>query len=591
MTASNRKAYAGGGRSRAGLARTALIIFALALIVRLVYLGGIAKSPAYQVPIIDSATYDQHARLLVEKGIFYQQFFWQGFFYPFFLAGVYLFTGGSILWVRLIQILVGSLLCVLVYRLGAKLFDGRTGVVAGVIAVLYGPLVYADAELLDTGFSALWAVVLVLLLLRARDAKGVYAAAFVGVCGGLSVVTRATFLPFFVVACGWLLFVWLKARERPALTAARAGLLVAGFLAVTMPVAQLCYKATGDFSFLSESGPINLYIGNNPERNATIMIRPGAEWRELTRMPTVQGAMSDAEDRDVFMRLFLEYVKKRPADFVKGLAAKTVEFFSSRELPRNEDMYVARRYSPLLSVLTWKAGAFGFPFGLLFPLALVGIARYAKRIPFPVYGFLLLYSAAVIGVFVSGRYRIPIVPILAVPAAAGALYCVELVRARRWPRAAAVGGALCAVAAATSVAGPFAVERFDYEAEMHTIVGFELMKQNRTIRALEEFSEALKLEPNDGDAHKYIGLIMSGERRHAEAEAHLRKALEASPDSYIIKYYLGGTLLNLGKRDEALRYLREARAGAAAAKEEQLLKEIDRALGSLTAKPSGSDSP
>ena len=216
MTASNRRVSGRGGVSGAGLARAALVIFALALAVRLVYLGEIAKSPTYHVPIIDSASYDQHARLLVEKGVFYERFFWQGFFYPFFLAAVYLFTGGSILWARLIQILLGSLLCVLVYRLGAKLFGRRAGIVAGATAAFYGPLIFYDAELLDTGFSALWAVVLVLLVLRARDAKDLPSAALAGVCGGLAVVTRATFLPYFVVACVWLLFAWRKRSARPA---------------------------------------------------------------------------------------------------------------------------------------------------------------------------------------------------------------------------------------------------------------------------------------------------------------------------------------------------------------------------------------
>jgi len=587
MASSRRKAAARGGVSGAGLTRIALVVFALALVVRLVYLGEIAKSPTFHVPIIDSASYDQHARLLVEKGIFYQRFFWQGFLYPFFLAVVYFLTGGSILWARLIQILLGSFLCVLVCRLGARLFDRRTGAAAGAIAALYGPLVFYDAELLDTGLSALWAVALVLLVLKARDAKGIRAAALVGVCGGLSVVTRATFLPYLVVACGWLLFAWRARSVRPALVAARGGLILAGFLVIAIPVAQLCYKATGDFNFLSESGPINLYIGNNPERDRTIMIRPGAEWRELTRMPTVKGSMTDSEDRDVFTRLFLDYAKAQPVDFVKGLVEKSVQFASSRELPRNEDMYVARRYSRLLSALTWKAGGFGFPFGILLPLALVGIVRHAKRIPVPVYAFILLYAAAIIGVFVSGRYRIPVVPVLAIPAAAGALYLVDLVRARAWPRAAAIAGTVCVVAAATSVAGPFAVEKFDYEAEMHTIVGFELMKQNRMDAALAELSETLRLDPASGDAHKYVGLIMGQERRHAEAAVHLRAALAQEPDSYLIRYYLGVTLLNLGEREEAIRLLQEARSRAAAAKEEQLMKEIDRALGSFTAKQRG----
>jgi len=567
------------------LPRTALIIFALALAVRLVYLAGMSRSPAFHVPIIDAATYDQHARLLVAKGIFYERFFWQGFFYPLFLAVVYFFTGGSMLAARLIQIVLGALLCAGVYHLGSVVFGRRTGIVAGVVASLYGPLIFYDVELLDAGFSAIWAVVLILLLLRAQTWKRALPCVLLGACGGVSVVTRATFLPFFLVACVWLAIVWRRSGVPRRWLAVRAVALLAGFLAVALPVAQLCYRATGDFSFLSESGPINLFIGNNLERDKTIMIRPGSEWRELTRMPMVKGSVSDLEDRDVFTRLFLDYVKAHPIDFVKGLQDKTVEFFSSRELPRNDDLYIARKYSGLFSALTWKAGKFGFPFGLLLPFALVGIARNLRRIPVPVYAFLLLYPAAIIGVFVSGRYRIPVVPVLAVPAAAGALCLVDSLKGRRWPLSALIAGAVCAVAAASSIAGPFVVEKYNYEAEMHSIVGFELMKQNRMDEAVSELSEALRLDPNYGDAHKYLGLIMSQERRHAEAAVHLRKALEQEPDSYLIRYYLGVTLLNLGEREEAIPLLQEARSQAAAAKEERLVGEIDRVLGSATAPP------
>jgi 4-amino-4-deoxy-L-arabinose transferase-like glycosyltransferase len=579
----NRRGSGTEGVPRGRFDRPELLIVALALLVRLVYLVEIAKSPTFHVPIIDSATYDQHARLLVAKGIFYERFFWQGFLYPFYLAVVYFLTHGSTLAARLIQIVLGSLVCAGVFRIGSRIFDRRTGIVAGVIAALYGPLVYYDAELLDTTFSAVWAVALLLILLGARGSKGPWRALFFGVCGGLAVITRATFLPFVLAAFAWLVAVRLRAGPPRLRGAATAGLILAGFLAVTMPVGELCRRATGDFNFLSESGPINLYIGNNPERSKTIMIRPGSEWRELTRMPMVHGSASDSQDRGVFLRLFLDYVKRDPVNFLEGLNEKTVEFLSSRELPRNEDLYIARRYSSLFSVLTWKAGTFGFPFGLLLPFALVGLWRGGRRVPVPVYGFLLLYPAAVIAVFVSGRYRIPVVPVLAVPAAAGALLLVDAIRDGRRLAAAAVACAVAALAAASSVAGPFVVERYNYEAEMHTIVGFELMKQHRMDAALAELTEALRLDPERGEAQKYIGLVLSEERRWAEAAAHLRLALERDPDSYLIRYYLGVTLLNLGKRQEALPLLERARRDAAAAKEGQLVHEIDRVLGSLAA--------
>jgi 4-amino-4-deoxy-L-arabinose transferase-like glycosyltransferase len=479
---------------------------------------------------------------------------------------------------------LGSLLCIGVFHLGSKLFDRRTGILAGVVAAQYGPLVFFDVELLDAGFSAIWALVLVLLILKAQKSKGIVLSLFVGVCGGLSVITRATFLPFLIAACLWLIYFWRHASVHWRIVAGRVGLAVAGFLLVTMPIAGLCYKATGDFNFLAEAGPINLFIGNNPDSDKTIMIRPGAEWRELTRMPMVKGSQSDSEDRGAFARLFLDYVRTQPARYCRGLAAKTAQFFSSRELPRNDDLYTARKYSRLFSILTWKVGMFGFPFGVLLPLACVGLVRNLKRIPIPLYLFLVLYPAAIIAVFVTGRYRLPMAPILAVPAAAGVWYLADLLKSRRWLGGAAAIGVIIAIGAASSLAGPFAVERYPYEAEMHSIVGFELMKQNRTAAALEQFSEALRLDPDFGDAHKYVGIIMSRQRRHAEAAEHLRIALAQEPDSYLIRYYLGVTLLNLGKIEEAASLLEQARSEAAGAKEDRLVGEIDKLLSAIAAK-------
>jgi len=163
-------------------------------------------------------------------------------------------------------------------------------------------------------------------------------------------------------------------------------------------------------------------------------------------------------------------------------------------------------------------------------------------------------------------------------------YLADLLKSRRWLGGAAAIGVIIAIGAVSSLAGPFAVERYPYEAEMHSIVGFELMKQNRTAAALEQFSEALRLDPDFGDAHKYVGIIMSRQRRHAEASEHLRKALAQEPDSYLIRYYLGVTVLNLGKIEEAASLLEQARSEAAGAKEDRLVGEIDKLLSAIAAK-------
>ena len=183
-----------------------LVIFVLALAARLIYLRQVSAMPTFNVPLIDSKQYDILARNLVYQGVMDRPFFWQGFFYPIYLSAVYLLTEGSLLWARIFQIVLGSTVCVLVFQLGREIFDKRTGILAGVICAFYGPLIFFEAELLATGWASFLSVVIMLLLLKAnRKGKvGIYLT--IGICGGLSAITRANFLPFFVAAVLFSIF-------------------------------------------------------------------------------------------------------------------------------------------------------------------------------------------------------------------------------------------------------------------------------------------------------------------------------------------------------------------------------------------------
>ncbi len=548
----------------------------LALSIRFLYLWEYSSCPTFRVPVVDSETYDRHARLLAVEGEIDRRFFWQGFFYPFYLAGAYALTGGSILWARIIQAMIGSALCMLVYRLGSEIFNRKTGLVAGILAALYGPSVFFECELLSTGWAAVWSVVLLLLILAAGMRHDLFLYVFSGIAGGLSIITRATFVPFLAVSFVWLLYRFQRSRRSPKATALRAAVCVSGFLLVAIPVSVMCYRETGNFNPLPQSGPINLFIGNNPDTDRTIMIRPGAEWRELTRMPELHDSKSEHDDRRYFMGLFWNYVMLHPGDYLRGIAGKTVRFMSSRELPRNVDVYTARGYSRIFSVLTWKASRFGFPFGVLLPFAMLGLIRRRREIPAPVWFYLVLYPLSIILVFVTSRYRTPVMPVIVVPAAAGAMELYGVFKKRRWKMSAIMTAAVVVIALISSAAGPFVTEDHDYEAEMHCSVGFELGKQGRLEEAEVQLREALELEPGYGDAHKHLGLVLSGQRRHEEALKHLEQALKQKPESYLLRYYIGVTLLNLGRDEEAREHLADALARARTAKESSLVRQIEQ---------------
>jgi tetratricopeptide (TPR) repeat protein len=223
-------------------------------------------------------------------------------------------------------------------------------------------------------------------------------------------------------------------------------------------------------------------------------------------------------------------------------------------------------------------GGFGFPFGVVLPFAVVGLLFMRRRIPVPVYLYVILYPLAIILVFTASRYRTPMIPVLAVPAAAGFWHLADSIKERKHRAVLASVMIVVAVASLSSVAGPFVIEDYDYEAEMLCSVGYELMKQGRFEDAMVHLSGALRLDPDNGVAHKFTGLILSRQQKFERAAEHLGKALDRDPDSYLIRYYLGINLLNLGRTEEAAGYLRQALSGAAEAREAQLVTEIKRVL-------------
>jgi len=110
-------------------------IFALALVVRLLYLRESLFNPAFANPVLDSGIYDNLARTLAAGERVSGQLFWQPVFYPFFLSIVYWFSNGSIIFGKVVQILLGSLTCLLTYHLGKRVFNQAAGIIAGLTTV------------------------------------------------------------------------------------------------------------------------------------------------------------------------------------------------------------------------------------------------------------------------------------------------------------------------------------------------------------------------------------------------------------------------------------------------------------------------
>lgn len=482
-----------------------------------------------------------------------EDFFWQPVFYPAFLTAAHALSGSSLVFVKAIQALLGAVTCVLVYLLGRRVFDRRTGGLAALITALYGPLIFFEGELLAAGWAAFWAVALILLFLRAEDRQRPSTLLALGICGALAVLTRPTFLLFFAAACAWLVLSQYRAGTRGRIAARGLAALLAGFCLPLTPVAVQSHRITGQLSFLPASGWLNAYLGNNPDACRTIQIRPGEEWDRLNLGPELPRSSARSSDkREWSRRETLDYVRTQPLSFLNGLAHKSVQFVSPRELPRNVDLYLFRQWSGLLGLLTWKVGGFGFPFGVLAPLAALGLLLRWRRIPAPLILFSVLYPLSIILVFVTARYRVPVVPVLAVPAAGAVMSLRDMIRERRARQLALAGG--CAVAAAflSALAGPFCQEQGSYESELYRSVGAARARRGEIQEAVVQLSRAVQIDPANFDAHNDLSMAFDRQGRFDLAAREARLALRIRPDSAAAHTNLANALTSLGRVGEAL---------------------------------------
>lgn len=535
-------------------------IFALALLVRVVHLYESSSNPSFLVPTIDSETYDKVARAVATgKGMNYN-FFWQPFFYPLFLSLVYTVSNSSIVWAKVVQVLLGCITCVLTYRLGRRIFNRTTGIVAGLITALYGPLIFFEAELLASGWAVFWSVVLIFVLLECASRKTLWISLIVGLFGGLSILTRPTFLPFFIAAFAWLAIVLYRSIGGRSGLAMRLGAILVGLVAVMIPVAVLNFRVTGHFDIMPSTGGLNLYIGNNDNYDETINARPGAGWEELLDLPRRNGVFGDLwNDQEFFKQKVVEFIVEEPMLFVKGIGSKTLQFFSSREMPRTMDIYVFRKWSCLLGLLTWKLGQFGFPFGAILPLVLLGMISYWRQLPVPVVLFVVLYPLSVILVFVAARYRTPVIPVFSILVGAGLLSLIETVRTRNLSRLIIAVITTIFVVLFSSLPGPFPSEKPNFEAELYrNVAAIENNIKGNAQQAFLHAQKAIELMPEFASAHETMGEIFRDMGKLDSAVESFEKALSLKPDLTVAHINLGIVLGRQDRFEQAIRHFNKA---------------------------------
>lgn len=530
-------------------------LFLFALTVRLGYLHGLSTSPLFRIPIVDAKTYFEHAREIVEGGTNERSSpFWQPPLYPCFLAGIYGLFGEGAYPPRLIQMGIGAFSCVLIYWIGRRIFTERAGLLAGCIASICGVFLYFEGELLATTLAIFLDLAAVLALLRAADTPRWRGWLGAGLILGLAALTRPNILLFAPCAILWI---WKLPHGRPrqAPPWARVLAFCLGLSLLISVVTVRNYLVGGEFILISSNAGINFYIGNNPDYDRTVAIRPGPDWEQLAGMPLTAGITEPAARSRFFLSKAWTFIRGHPLRYLRLMLKKLRLFWRADEIGRNSDLYYARRYSSVLSALLWKRGI-GFPFGIIGPLSLLGMILCLSRwreVLLPLL-FVLSYMASVVLFFVCARYRAPVLPFLILFAAYAVWWWIRRTGERQYR---AVLGSLSLflvlLFGANWGIGAMAAD----DPEVHYHLGYAYAGRGMYARAIAEYERALDGDPTHLSARNNLAAAYAQRGMYDRAISEYRRTLRISPDEPRIRYSLAGTYARCGRYREAIEeYLR-----------------------------------
>ena len=224
------------------------------------------------------------------------------------------------------------------------------------------------------------------------------------------------------------------------------------------------------------------------------------------------------------------------------------------------DPYYGGHQSSLLSVLLWDNGL-AFPFGLVAPLALVGIFSRLRGGRPPLETALLIFAAcftaqALLFPSADSAVRAAAVPVLLIFAAAGV---TAIARLPRGPALAA--GAACLLLAVGLNAGDAGAEG---RARQHYWLGHGFEQLGLRANAVREYETALALDPESLETyHALAGHYLASEDAIRAAGLYER-LLQRWPGEHGARGALAEVYITSGRAAEAARWYRElieARAG------------------------------
>ncbi len=507
----------------------ALTIFLIALVFRLLFIADFRESPYFDHLMIDAASYDRWAQEIASGNFFGDRVFYQSPLYPYFLGGVYSIFGRDFLAARIVQALVGSLTCLSLLFLTRRLFGRAAGWIAGGLAAVYSTFIFQDAMLLKSVVLFLFLSLSLLRISQAID-SGRSAPLFQsGLLFGIAICGRGNLLFALPLFCLWL---YVRVDGTPALRRLRAPLIfLTGAILAISPVTVRNRIVGNDWVLTESDAGINLYVGNNP--HAIGIHQPPDEVRTVPEHEEIDArriaeldlgrALKPSEVSRYWIDKAIDFALTHPLKELKLIGRKFQLAWNWYEVPDNYNQYYFARVS-------WLFRGLLPTFLFVAPLSLFGMVvtfRDWRRNGY-MHLFVFAYLLSLLALYITSRYRLPILIGLIPFAAAG---MVEAFRSFRSGRPVPLVRAVLILVSVTLFSRLDLFEAYGFSKQEMEVATFHAM-DGRITEAEAAFERAVTEAANSGDLHLVHlnqGIFFRNIGRTDDAIRAFESALRAEP--------------------------------------------------------------
>lgn len=242
--------------------------------------------------------------------------------YALFLAVIYTPFGRSFAAARIAQALLGSLLPLLAYGVGRRLFDERASVIASWVVALYPMFLLYPLGLATENLFFLLVPLTALCLMRAAETSSGLQYMLSGVLLGLTILTRSVICGFLALILPWMWYYTASKRE-----AIKNWLLILlPVLALTIPWSIRNSLLYGRPVFVESSLGFNLYLGYHPEGSGTFDSDIAVAFLQRVGAFDAPSLETEKTADELGMREGLQFAREDPARAAWLLLSKLSHF-------------------------------------------------------------------------------------------------------------------------------------------------------------------------------------------------------------------------------------------------------------------------